>query len=327
MSRLDVGPSVSNRRYGRARDGRALHRRHLRRRSTMKSSCGGEKDFDAGVSIASLPWGDAKTTTIETMVQRDENGKRKAFVARPANRELARGIVLVLHTAIGPWETFATSCCEALASTGYDVVAPDLYGLGECVFDKETQRRIRGGFSQNDFQFDVNENLLLENRAAFGARGALEALREYRASAVGGVPERYAAVGFCLGGQVALDLARGLAPFDGGIGEIAGVASFHGVLDAPDLGGEAARACEVEIYHGDADPFTTSDAVDECLRDLEGRGIVGNTKVLRFKGVKHAFTRPEKVKASDHEAGFGYDEKAAMESWKSCEAMLQRLFP
>lgn len=313
MSRLDARPSVSNRRYDRALDGRTHHRRHRRTMATMTSSYArGEKDFDAGVSIASLPWGNAKTTTIETMVQRDENGKRKAFIARPVNRELARGVVLVLHTAIGPWETFATSCCEALASNGYDVVAPDLYGLGECVFDKETQRRIRGG---------------LENRAAFGARGALEALLEYRASAGGVVPERYAAVGFCLGGQVALDLARGLAPFDGGVGEIAGVASFHGALDAPDLSGEAARACEVEIYHGDADPFTTSDAVDACLRDLEGRGIVSNTKVLRFKGVKHAFTRPEKVKASDHEAGFGYDEKAAMESWKSCEAMLQRLFP
>lgn len=319
MSRLDARPSVSNRRYDRALDGRTLHRRHRRTMATMTSSHAGgaEKDFDAGVSIASLPWGDEKahsdavTTTIETMVQRDGHGKRTSFIARPVNRELARGVVLVLHTAIGPWETFATSCCEALASNGYDAVAPDLYGLGECVFDKETQREIRGG---------------MENRAAFGARGALEALREYRASAGGVVPERYAAVGFCLGGQVALDLARGLAPFDVSVGEIAGVASFHGVLDAPDLDGEAARACEVEIYHGDADPFTTSHALDACLRDLEGRGIVGNTKVLRFEGVKHAFTRPEKTKASDHEAGFGYDEKAAAESWKSCEAMLQRLF-
>lgn len=312
MPRLDVRPSVSYRRYDRALDGRTLHRRH--RRTMASSHAGGaEKDFDAGVSIASLPWGDANTTTvkIETMVQRDGNGKRKAFIARPLNRALARGVVLVLHTAIGPWETFAMSCCEALASNGYDAVAPDLYGLGECVFDKETQRSIRGG---------------VENRAAFGARGALEALREYRALVGGDIPERYAAVGFCLGGQVALDLARGLAPFDGGVEEIAGVASFHGVLDAPDLDGQAARACEVEIYHGDADPFTTSDALDACLRDLEGRGIAGNTKVLRFKGVKHAFTRPEKVKASDHEAGFGYDEKAAAVSWKSCEAMLQRLF-
>ena len=164
MSRLDVRPSVSYRRYDRALDGRTLHRRH--RRTMASSHAGGaEKDFDAGVSIASLPWGDAKSTTvkIETMVHRDGNGKRKAFIARPVNRALARGVVLVLHTAIGPWETFAMSCCEALASNGYDAVAPDLYGLGECGFDKETQRSMRGG---------------VEDRAAFGARGALEALRE-----------------------------------------------------------------------------------------------------------------------------------------------------
>ena len=125
MSRLDVRPSVSYRRYDRALDGRTLHRRH--RRTMASSHAGGaEKDFDAGVSIASLPWGDANTTTvkIETMVQRDGNGKRKAFIARPVNRVLARGVVLVLHTAIGPWETFAMSCCEALASNGYDAVAP-----------------------------------------------------------------------------------------------------------------------------------------------------------------------------------------------------------
>ena len=315
MPRLVARPSLSNRRYGHAFDGGKLHRRYRRTTATTMAatSCkGGEKDFDAGVSIASLPWGAKRiaTTRIETMVQRDGNGKRKAFVARPANRELARGVVLVLHTAIGPWEKFVTSCCEALAARGYDAVAPDLYGLGECVFDKETQRKIRGG---------------LENRTAFGALAVLEALRDYRASA-GIVPERYAAVGFCLGGQVALDLARGLAPFDD-IGEIAGVASFHGVLDAPDLDGKAARTCEVEIYHGDADPFTTSDAMDACLRDLQGRGIVSKTtKTLRFKGVQHAFTRPEKVTTSDHEAGFGYDEQAATESWESFEAMLHRLF-
>ena len=96
------------------------------------------------------------------------------------------------HTAIGPWETFIRSCCDGLASRGFVAAAPDFYDVGACVFDAETRRERRGGE---------------ENRANFGASRVLDAVRAVRAS-MGSTSMKYAAVGFCLGGQVVADVAQ-----------------------------------------------------------------------------------------------------------------------
>jgi dienelactone hydrolase len=136
---------------------------------------------------------------------------------------------------------------------------------------------------------------------------------------------------------VALDLARGLdrdedgADDGGGDGDVddidlRAVVSFHGVLDAPTtLRGRARGNARVAIFHGAADPFSPPERARACLEDLTARGV-RDVAFKEWRGVKHAFTRPEKVTPEDHEAGFGYDENAATESWRACVEMLDDAF-
>ena len=260
-----------------------------------------------------MPWGaDVREGAFERGTMPSTPGTSSStpmYVATPRDAT-PRGIVIVSHTAIGPWETFIRSCCDALASRGFVAAAPDLYDVGECVFDAETRRERRGGEA---------------NRANFGARRVVDAVRAIRGSMGSSSSMKYAAVGFCLGGQVVVDVARGLAPNDD-VGDAVAVASFHGVLDACALPGRAAVGCRVHVYHGDADPFTSADALRACERDLKERGVE-RVDVFEFEGARHAFTRPEKVTPTDIEAGFGYDENAARTSWSACASMLDDAFP
>ena len=101
---------------------------------------------------------------------------------------------------------------ERLVGLGYSALIADLYGARFTPADRE---------------------------AAFAAMNALRgdraALRDRLLAVLGEAmaqdeidDERIAAIGFCFGGQCALDLARSGA-------EIAGVASFHGLFDPPGL--------------------------------------------------------------------------------------------
>jgi len=221
-------------------------------------------------------------------------------------RARARGLVVVVHTAIGAREAFVERCCDALASAGFDAVAPDLYDTGACVFDKDTQRAIRGG---------------IERRAAFGARKVRETVRAFRRETKTTQP--WCALGFCLGGQVVLDCARGLGADrdEDVLDDVRAVCSFHGVLDGVDLDGTAATSARVLMCHGASDPFVPPENVDACLNDLRQRGIE-NVQLISFDGVKHGFTRPEKVQQSDFDAGFGYDAEATLASWRACLDLL-----
>lgn len=268
---------------------------------------------DAGVSIDALPWGrdvrdDALARSIESVDADDANGTSALFyVARPLERE-SRGVVVVVHTALGAWETFTTTCADALASLGYDAIVPDLYGTRKCVWDVETKRRIRGG---------------TENRAAFGAKAVIKCVEAFRSKT--GETKPYAAIGFCLGGQVCLDLVRGLGASDE-IEDVRAVASFHGVLDAPELeGGSVARNAKVRIFHGSKDPFSSPSSVHACLDDLKRRGA-DDVVLFEYEGCMHAFTRPEKVRPEDLETGFAYDAEAAETSWRECVRMLEETF-
>ena len=59
--------------------------------------------------------------------------------------------------------------------------------------------------------------------------------------------DRIVAIGYCFGGQCALDLARSGA-------DIAGVASFHGLFDPPGLEPQPIKA-KVVAFHGWDDPM------------------------------------------------------------------------
>ena len=184
-----------------------------------------------------------------------------------------------------------------LVEKGYAVLLADLYGR-------------RFAPDQRGEAMDVMK----------GLRADREQLRDRLLGVLGAAieqeeidDERVAAIGFCFGGQNALDLARSGA-------DIAGVASFHGLFDPPGLPPQPIRA-KVAAYHGWADPLVPPEAVVALAKELTAAGC--DWQVHAFGHVGHGFTNPGATGAMP---GIKFDERTARRAWAACDAFLAECF-
>ena len=185
-------------------------------------------------------------------------------------------------------------------------MALDLFGTGECVFDKKVRDGILVPLREN------RDDYAARVQASYEALCAQPEVDQNR-----GV----AGIGFCLGGQAVLDLARAKTA-----SQLRGVVSFHGSLDHPStltLPSTTLPSASVLILHGDDDPFNPPEKVEECLRGLRAVGIEYEMTV--YGGAKHAFTRPEKIKQEDFDTGFGYQPRAAGRSWATAREFISEV--
>jgi dienelactone hydrolase len=128
---------------------------------------------------------------------------------------------------------------------------------------------------------------------------AVTALRGHEAAR--GLP--LAAIGYCMGGQAALEVARA--------GEdLVLAASFHGILAT---GRKADRAItpRLLVCHGDADPLVPREQVLGFWEEMDAVGA--NWHFHAYAGVKHGFTDP----GSDARGlpAIAYDASADRQSW------------
>ena len=123
-----------------------------------------------------------------------------------------------------------------------------------------------------------------------------------------------AAIGFCMGGQGVLELARAGK-------ELAAVVSFHGLLDT----GRPARAPvhpRILVCHGDQDPMVPREQVMAFWQEMDA--AEAHWHFHAYSGVKHGFTDP----ASDSRglAAVGYDASADRQSWAAMNSLFDELF-
>ena len=211
--------------------------------------------------------------------------------------ERLRPGVILFPTVMGVTD-LERGFAQRLVARGYSAMVADLYG-----------RRFTPG---------------VDREAAFAAAHAVAddraAMREMllavldEARAQDEIDEsRVAAIGFCFGGQNALDLARsGVA--------IAGVASFHGLFEPPGLPPQPIKA-KVAAYHGWDDPMATPDAVVALGKELTEAGC--DWQIHAYGQVAHGFTNPG---ATGAVPGVLFDEQAARRAWRSCDDFLGECF-
>ena len=123
---------------------------------------------------------------------------------------------------------------------------------------------------------------------------------------------RLVAIGFCFGGQCALDLARAGS-------DVAGVASFHGLFDPPGLPPRPITA-KVIVFHGWDDPLAKPDKAVALGAELTAAGA--DWQLLALGHVGHGFTNPG---AKGQMPGIQYDERAAARSWTAFDNFLAEL--
>ena len=125
---------------------------------------------------------------------------------------------------------------------------------------------------------------------------------------------RIAVTGYCFGGLCALDLARSGA-------DVRGVASFHGLFDAPPLDPQPIKA-KVVAYHGWDDPMVPPEAVVGLARELTEAGA--DWQIHAYGHTGHGFTNPHAVDIGI--PGVAFDRRAARRSWTALEDYLAELF-
>ena len=197
--------------------------------------------------------------------------------------------VIVIPTVMGV-QPLELGFAERLVALGYHVVVADLFG-----------RRFTPG---------------VDKEAAFAAMGQLRAdraaLRDRLLAVVEEVRKRdhvdsgrIAVIGYCFGGQCALDVARAGA-------DVAGVASFHGLFDPSGLPPQSIKA-KVVAYHGWDDPMVPPEAVVALGQELTAGGA--DWQIHAYGNVGHGFTNPNAHQMNI--AGVAYNKVAERRSWAS----------
>jgi dienelactone hydrolase len=180
-----------------------------------------------------------------------------------------------------------------LAELGYVAFALDMYG--EVAAGREQAMSLIAGLAQNPS--------LLRSRAHAG----LEALK----SQPGVDAARLAAIGFCFGGSVVLELARTRA-------DLAAVVAFHpGLTDLPESDPRKI-ACKVMVCAGIQDPLIPPTA-RERLIDLM-IAADADWQLLVYGGAGHSFT--DKSVDAMGMKGFFYHQRTDARSW----AAMKHLF-
>lgn len=128
---------------------------------------------------------------------------------------------------------------------------------------------------------------------------------------------RLAAIGYCFGGTMALELARADAA-------LRGVVSFHGGL-TPAREDELARMrAAVLLLTGADDPMVPLEAVARFGEEMRRTPVDWQVQV--YGGARHAFTRPDVHLRSPGNPALGYHEVADRRSWQAMRSFFDELF-
>lgn len=221
----------------------------------------------------------------------------KGFLAIPegAGKHPA---VLVVHEFWG-LNDYARKRATMLAELGYVALAVDMYGDGKTATHPKDATAFSNAVTSN----------MPEERSRFEA--ALKFLQQQPEVDSG----KIAAIGYCFGGGVVLQMACD------GIPGLAAVASFHGTLDAKIPDGVKPTA-KVLVCHGADDAFISPEAVASFKERMKAAGVALTFE--SYPGALHGFTNPDATKrAQEFGMPIGYNAEADTKSWATLQQFLK----
>jgi dienelactone hydrolase len=197
--------------------------------------------------------------------------------------------VLVVHEWWG-LNDHAKHQARRLAEAGYVALAVDMYGEGKTTEHPEEAM----AFAQ------------AARKDPAVTRARFEAGMKQLKAAPQTDPSRIAAIGYCFGGTVVLDMARsGL--------DLGGVVSFHGGL-AGGVGAEPGSIkARILVCDGAADPMNPPDVVAKFMEEMNA--AEADYILIAYGGAKHSFTN----EGADARGipGLAYDANADRRSWQA----------
>lgn len=209
--------------------------------------------------------------------------------------------VLVVHEWWG-LNDYARQRAHQLAELGYTALAIDMYGDGRHAEHPDQAGALAAQVAEH---WD-------EARARFNAGLAVLQARPTTDA------DRIAAIGYCFGGGVVLNMARSGVDIDG-------VVSFHGSLSS-DLEARPGKVkTQVLVLHGADDPFIPLDDVNAFKEEMVAADV--DYRFIAYPGAVHAFTNPDADSLGRRfNLPLAYDEAADRASWAEMRAFFDRIF-
>jgi dienelactone hydrolase len=243
--------------------------------------------------------GKGRAGRMETRVIEYKDGDVvcRGYLAHDPTLNSLRPVVLVVGDWFGLGD-FAKKTAERMVEWGYAGFAVDMYGEGKLASGPEEAGKLAG-----QFRGDKREVGRKRARAALEAIGSLPQLDT----------NKVAALGFCFGGTVSLELAWSGAPIKAAI-------SFHGHPTAP--GESDTWTADLLVLHGGDDPFVPA----QMLTDFQAavRKQKNDYEIDIFSGALHSFTDPS-VDARNMK-GAKYDARAATRAFERAQRFLAEAF-
>jgi dienelactone hydrolase len=225
----------------------------------------------------------------------------KGYLAYDDAQKGPRPGVLVVHEWWGPNE-YVRKRANMLAELGYAALALDMYGEGKTASHPDDAGK---------FSSEISKNLPLaidRFKAAYTLLQAQPVTDD----------DKMAAIGYCFGGAVVLQMARQGLDLDG-------VVSFHGSLGTQSPAQPGQVKASVLVAHGAADPFVSDEQVAAFKQEMQAANV--DYRFIAYPGAKHAFTNPAADEAGQKfNLPLAYNKHADEKSWSAMQDFFHRVF-
>lgn len=246
---------------------------------------------------SSLALADIQTKEVKYQV---DDTEFTGFMAWDDRHKGKRPGVLVVHEWWGH-NDYVRQRARDLAKAGYVAFALDMYGDNKLAqHPDDAGKFMKAVMSRYD-----------EMLARFNAGKA-----QLQASPLVDT-NNIAAIGYCFGGAVVLNVARS-------DNDLAAVVSFHGGLGALKQD-DSNITTPILVLNGSDDPMVTDENIAAFKKEMQQRNA--EYKFISYKGAKHAFTNPAATQAGEQfDLPLAYNKKADKKSWKEMKKFFNQHF-
>jgi dienelactone hydrolase len=237
-------------------------------------------------------------TTSEMYYQVNDQA-HKGYFAKPDGAGPFPGVIIV-HEWWGH-NAYVQERARMLAKMGYAAFALDMYGDGKNAAHPKEAGEFSGAVFKN---FDLA-------KARFNE--AMEILKEQP-----GVDKtKIAAIGYCFGGGIVLNMARQGA-------DLKAVVSFHGMLGAVQKATEGSVKGKLLVLNGADDPMIKPEDIDSLKKEMEA--AKAQLVFINYPGAKHAFTNPGATALGEKfKIPIAYDKAADEKSWEEMKQLFKQV--
>ncbi len=248
------------------------------------------------VAMVGLSTAEAKVIG-KTVEYKADNMVMKGYLAYNDKIEGRRPGVLVVQEWWGV-NDYIRRRVRMLAELGYTALAVDMYGGGK----QATNPKDAGAMAT-----EVMTNFDTTGKARF------EAGEEFLKKEPTVDPERIAAIGYCFGGGVLLNIARQGT-------DLKDIVSFHGSLGAVKPVEPGTIKAKLLVLQGGDDKFVTPDQIEAFKKKMATAGA--DCKIIVYPGATHAFSNPEATAlGKKFNIPIAYNKKADEESWSEMKKL------